>query len=399
MGSTRSEADLGRVRLTGDVERERVLEHPLVAVARVVPHHDLLTGGDLLAGDFGVFGGRAPEVDHRSAPTDDLLHRALGMGVEVVVQQVALVGEFGEGLHPVADRVAGGLVAGHHQQDEERTELLRRQLFAVDLGGHHDRGDVVPRVRLAVLAERLGVHEHLERLAHQVVEARRELGVAGAQDRVRPPEHPCVVLGRDAHHVADDLQRQGRRDVFDEVARLVGEVVEQTVDHLVGLGANRVLDGSDLPGREALRHDRPQPEMTRIVHVDHRAEELVHLLGLVTDVGAHARTEQLSVAADVPDVVVAGQCPVTVAHRERQVGDLPLVEMHQPRGVAQRLEGSFPKRAGRRPEVRVGEVEVVEADLFRRHGGRHGIDCTRRCGAVVYPTDRHVELRSVPIRR
>ncbi len=117
-----------------------------------------------------------------------------------------------------------------------------------------------------------------KRLAHQVLVRGDEVGVAAAEDRVGPVEDLAVVLGGDAHHVADDLERQRRRDVFDEVAGLVGEVGQQAIDDLVGLRLHDVLDGGDLPWGEALRDDRAEPEVLRIVHVDHRAEELVHLL-------------------------------------------------------------------------------------------------------------------------
>ena len=85
----------------------------------------------------------------------------LGVRLEVAVPELALVGVLGERLHAVADGVAGGLVAGDDEQDEERAELLRREPLAVDLGGHQHRGEVVARVGPAVLAERLGVGEHL----------------------------------------------------------------------------------------------------------------------------------------------------------------------------------------------------------------------------------------------
>ena len=152
------------------------------------------------------------------------------MRLEVGEQQLALIGEVGERLHPVADRVAGRLVAGDDEQDEERAELLRGELVAVDLGGHHHRRDVVLRVGATVLPERLGVHEHLEGVRHEIFERAAELGIADAEDRVGPLEDPGVVLGRDAHHVADDLEGQRRGDVLDEVALLVGELLEQAVD-------------------------------------------------------------------------------------------------------------------------------------------------------------------------
>ena len=108
----------------------------LVAVRGVEPHHDLLALGDRLAADLGVLGGGAAEVDHRRRPAHDLLDRVLRVGVEVARPQRALVGVLLERPHPVADRGAGGLVAGDDEQDEERRELGDGQPLTVDLGVH-----------------------------------------------------------------------------------------------------------------------------------------------------------------------------------------------------------------------------------------------------------------------
>ena len=116
----------------------RVGELALVAVRRVEPHHDLLALGDRLAGDLGVLGRGAAEVDHRRAPAHDLLDRVLRVAVEVAAPELVLVGVVLQRPHAVADRGAGGLVAGDDEQDEERRELGHGQPLAVDLGVHED---------------------------------------------------------------------------------------------------------------------------------------------------------------------------------------------------------------------------------------------------------------------
>ena len=63
------------VRRAGDVEAERVGELALVAVGRVVEHHDLLALLDLLPADLGVPRRGAAEVDDRRRPAHDLLDR------------------------------------------------------------------------------------------------------------------------------------------------------------------------------------------------------------------------------------------------------------------------------------------------------------------------------------
>ena len=54
-------------------------------------------------------------------------------------EQLVLVGVLEERVHPVGDGVAGGLVAGDRQQQEEEVEVHVRQRLAVDLGARAAR--------------------------------------------------------------------------------------------------------------------------------------------------------------------------------------------------------------------------------------------------------------------
>ncbi len=117
----------------------------------------------------------------------------------------------GERQHPVADRVSRRLVPGRDEEQEERTQLARREpVFAVlvfDLGVHERSGDVVAGIGQAVFGDREPVLEQLHARAHELFYRRHVLGVADAEDRVGQLEDALVVLAGDAHHVADDLER------------------------------------------------------------------------------------------------------------------------------------------------------------------------------------------------
>ncbi len=216
----------------------------------------------------------------------------------------------------MADRVAGGLVAGDRKQDEERPELLWCELVAVDLGVHQGRRDVIGRMGAPVLSEGLGVGEDLEGDLHESLVGATELGVARAEDGVGPVEDPLVVLRGDAHHRADDLEGERSGELLDEVGRTRWVALDHPIEDLGGLGAHRRLEFGDVTGGEALRDDRSEPEVLRIVHVDHRPVELVELLWEVDDVRALARAEELGVATGLPDVVVSGDRVVAGSGRE-----------------------------------------------------------------------------------
>ena len=59
---------------------------------------------------------------------------------------VVLIGVLEERVHAVGDRVAGGLVAGDRQQQEEEVEVHVGQRLAVDLGAEQRGDDVVTRL-------------------------------------------------------------------------------------------------------------------------------------------------------------------------------------------------------------------------------------------------------------
>ena len=114
-----------------------------------------------------------------------------------------------------------------------------------------------------------------------------------------------MVLVRDPEHVADDVEREPRRHVEHEIAlAAVGDCVDDPRPLL-----DRSREIADLVGREAAIHDQPQLRVSRVVHVDHRPEELEHLRRPVGDVGAASADEQLWIAAHVHHVGVANDGP------------------------------------------------------------------------------------------
>ena len=175
-------------------------------------------------------------------------------------------------------------------------------------------------VRPPALTELLGVGEDLQGDLDQRVVGATELGITDAEDHVGPLEDLLRVALRDAHHRADDLEREGTREGLDEVGRAIGVLGDHPVDEVGGDVLDLLLDRRDVLGREPLRHDRAEPEVLGVVHRDHRSEELAEFLVEIADVDpAAARTEQLRIAAGVPDVVVAGDGVVPRAGGQRRV--------------------------------------------------------------------------------
>ncbi len=76
----------------------------------------------------------------------------------------------------------------------------------------------------------------------------------------------------DAHHVADDLQRQGAGQVGDDLALTVGMVLHHRGHQPPGPVAHGILDEGQHPRSECAADDVAQPGVPRIVHRDHRSE-------------------------------------------------------------------------------------------------------------------------------
>ena len=83
----------------------------------------------------------AAEVHDRGDVAQHLLDRRSEQG-PVGPEPLPLVGVVEEGDHRPGDEIAGGLVAGHRQQQEEEVEFELRELVPVDLrlGQDAERG-------------------------------------------------------------------------------------------------------------------------------------------------------------------------------------------------------------------------------------------------------------------
>ena len=136
------------------------------------------------------------------------------------------------------------------------------------------------------------------------------------------------------------------------------------VDHVVGHEIDAILDRLDHARVERGGHDAAQAGVARVVHVDHGAEEVEHLLGHVDDGGgAPARLVDLGVPARLRDVGVPRQRVVALAlgdHVAQRLGDLGFLEERDGALPAQRLEGAFALVPGSAPEGHVGKVDVVD---------------------------------------
>ena len=111
---------------------------------------------------------------------------------------------FGERHHALCDRVAGGLVAGNGEGDNEQPELVVGELVAVDVGFDQRSDDVVARVGCFLRGQPHGIE-------HQLAGGRQclhilEFRVFVADHLVCPLKEFCAVLQRHPDEAGDGLQ-------------------------------------------------------------------------------------------------------------------------------------------------------------------------------------------------
>ena len=209
------------VRLAGDVEAERVVEHRLVAVGRDVPHHDLVA----LRRSPGR-GSRVGAVAvRRKWYTGDAQRRissTAGVELRVEVRRAATRTARGAASAPTCPtrsccgssrcrRPASSSMNMSNSSSESCSPSISALISLVTMSS---RGSAAPLLRQVV-----GVRVERGRRLVRALGAALELGVVDADHRVRPLEEEVAVLLGHAHDLGDRLQRELGREVDDEVAR------------------------------------------------------------------------------------------------------------------------------------------------------------------------------------
>ena len=99
------------------------------------------------------------------------------------------------------------------------------------------------------------IAEDLKCDLHQIFECPAEVGIACTENYVRPVENLLGVASRDAHHVADDLEREWGCQFLDEIELFVTVLLEYFVDERASFVFHVLLDASNLLRRKAFGDD------------------------------------------------------------------------------------------------------------------------------------------------
>ena len=232
--------------------------------------------------------------------------------------------------------------------------------LAVDLGVDQRGGEVVgrvlargarPRSCTSVRELRAGLQERRDDLRR--VEVGDVLGIARAEDDVGAVEDELVLALRDAHHVADDLERQRRGDLGHEVARALLDRRRRR-----SRAATRCTSSSTrcsmrgVKPRETMRRSRAWRGSSMLIIEPKNSRKLAAGRPMLR---AAARAEELRVAAHLEDVGVPHERPEARALRQdRDLGLLVERDRTLARAASRRRPRAPPAAAARSRDRRAG---------------------------------------------
>ena len=240
-----------------------------------------------------------------------------------------------------------------------RADQLRQHLRVVVARIAQTPRDQGPEIVLEFL--------HRVRAAGDLVGGRA--GLQSAQNRERPAPERGAFGARDAQHVADQLDRQRRGEVADQVA---GPPLGDGVQHLVDHRLDPWLERPERAGGEGRHQPLPDPGVIGRV-VEHQARRVVlverRLPHRRPEIDRLVRRVALGVVIDFGHVGVAGEEHRPVFH--------PLHRRVPPERVVgrERVVEKIPREAGNLESV--GELPVA-----------HGRRLSPRCGTRAWPSGR-----------
>ena len=321
------------VHAPAQVDGERPVKGPLVAVARDEPEQHLVARLDLFAVVFKVLGRGATKVRGGRGPADELVGHAFPSGFALhrleLLHQAGLVGQR---VQSGCNRIACGVVARSHQQAKEVAELGVADHVALRVGlsdqvqnatgvscaalALHQLGRVVEQVGPGGRAKR---HEAVGLGVHLVDHMAGEIAVGVGHERVALVHQPIQVFfgqPRDApEHAHRQLagnvvrgvklaQRQGLvKDAHTQLANLL--FVQR--HHGLGKGLGHQHAGAGVLGRVGLLKGPPRHVlfMRLVFHTD--------ALGRRQALVVAVEFQNIGMPRDRPKALAIG--PVAPGHR------------------------------------------------------------------------------------
>ncbi len=294
--------------LAVDEEGVRFLDHFAVAVARDVPHDDLVALLDRLTAQRDVGKGGAPHMRERRLPANDLRHHVrdqIRIGAQLLVLARVLI----KREHAARDRIARRVVAADDEQNDVPQILVRRHIPRRIAVRHHRDEVAARRLVHTLVPEPREILQALQQLGLPLVFRfdQRPLHRQRRRD-VRPVGEFAPFLEREIEQRRQHLRRQFDRHAIDPVERLANG---QRIQDLRRALADDRFHQRQIAGRDDRAHRLALHVVLRRVHGDERRP--AHVRPRVADRDAaerRFRREHLVVRIDRHDVLILRHRPI-----------------------------------------------------------------------------------------
>ena len=209
----------------------------------------------------------------------------------------------------MADRGAGGVVAGHGEEDEERRDLVRGEHVLAEVVVDERGGEVVGRVRRGAPRP---ARSSASVSCMPASKMRGDRIVASPMNSGSPAPRITLVASSTVSNslrgmpIMSQITSSGN-GCESTSTRSTSPFSQKPSITSVQIVSTESSTPCELPGGERPGHDAALAGVAGVVHVDERPEELERLGGHVGDRHrALARAEVLRAAADLDDLGVAG---------------------------------------------------------------------------------------------
>ena len=245
--------------------------------------------------------------------------RILRRVLQALHQGLALFGPLVQTHQGIANQVGGGLMPGIQKEDAVLVELHLAQALALHFALNQPGQHIPFRIAGVLAATCHQPFQVVDKVQHVLVRTGllfgRQRGLQGAQNGKRPLAQRAALIRRYAQQVANDLDRNGRGKVFDQVTLAARfQSVQKMVDPLRQPRCHVGNGPSGERAHDQLAHARVQRRV-----VEHQAGGMVReqgrahaILGAKLDL--LVRTEHLRVAVDRHHIVVAREQPAAIGH-------------------------------------------------------------------------------------
>jgi len=254
-----------------DAELVGVREQIFLAVRRGEKDRDMVALFEFGPLQFGVAGRGSCEMNDRTGPAQDLLEHRLHQVIRIALEEMELVRIVDQSHESAAGAIAGGFIAGDHDDLTPGENLNQLERLAVDFGIAEEADQIVLGILLSFFDESGEVGEHFDERAgghHAGVLFPRVLRIVAAELLVGPIEDQFPIRFGNPQHPGDDGDGDRGRNPVDKINFRITTLFEQVIDDFAADPFDIGVEFPDIPWRELFGNQHSMLSVHGRIHFD-----------------------------------------------------------------------------------------------------------------------------------